>query len=111
MPNLDEKFRHIGIAQVHEGDPFEIYRSHIENTDELPKLGYGMSGVLRKMYGGLEDSSFSEIFEKEENEIGDLTQLSDEEIEAAGLCHPEADHFRGVMKMGVISQQLYFLPR
>ncbi len=30
---------------------------------------------------------------------------------ATGLCHPEADHFRGVMKMGVISQQLYFLPR
>lgn len=98
VPNLDKKFRYTGTAQVHDGNPFEIYRSHIENTGEMPELGYGMSGMLRKMYGGLEDSSFSDIFEKGANEIGDLIQCSDEEVEAAGLGHEETEQMKELIR-------------
>lgn len=99
VPNLDDKFHHTGTAQVHEGDPFEIYRSHIENTDKIPELGYGISGMLRKMYGGLEDSSFSEILEKGARETGELTQVSDEEIEAADLGYEETEQLKELIKI------------
>lgn len=99
VPNMDEKFRYTGTAQVHEGDPFEMYRSYIENTDEMPELGYGMTGMVRKMYGGMADSSFSEIFEKGAKEICELTQLPDEEIEAAGLGKEETEQMKELIKM------------
>ena len=99
VPNMDENFRYTGTAQVHEGDPFKIYRSYIENTDEMSELGYGMTGMVRKMYGGMADSSFIDIFEKGAKEICDLTQLSDVEIEAAGLGKEETVQIKELIKI------------
>ena len=99
VPDLDDKFRHIGTAQVHEGDPEDIYNSYVNETEEMPEYGYGMSGILRKMYGGLEDQSFSEILEKGLEEFGELSQILDEEIERIDIDRSEKEEIKEYLKM------------
>ena len=99
IPNIIGNTRYIGTGQVHEGDPFEIFRSHIENTDETPPLGYGLGGMLHKMYGGMSGKSFSEIFEKGIEELGGLSNLPLEGIDALDIGEEEKYQIKEYMSM------------
>jgi len=94
VPNLDDKFRYIGTAQVHEGVPFEVYSSYVNEIDEMPEYGYGMSGILQKMFGGLEDQIFSEILEKSLKEIGEMPQISNEDIDELDIDDSEKEKMK-----------------
>ena len=98
-PNMDGNFRHIGTAKVLERDPFEIYKSHIEDTDETPSLFYGLGGMLQKMYGGKGDKSFSEIFKEGIQELGDLSKIPHDEIDTLGISEEEKEKIKEYMRM------------
>lgn len=104
--NLDDKFRYIGTAQVHQGDPFEVYSSYVNEIDEMPEYGYGMSGILQKMYGGLEGQSFSEILEKSLKELGEMPQISDEDIDKLDIDDSEKEKMKESLQMlpGILNQ-------
>jgi hypothetical protein len=66
-------FRFTGKAAFETTDPFEAYSKYISNKEILPEFGYGLSGMLRKFYGGIEDKSFTEILNLGANEL--VTEL------------------------------------
>jgi len=107
VPNMDHKFRYIGTAQVHERDPIEAYNSYLNEVDEMPEYGYGMSGMLQKMYGGLVDQSFSEILAKGSNEIGEMLQIPDEDIDGLDIDDSEKIIVKNYLKMlpGILNQR------
>lgn len=99
VPNLDDKHRHIGSAQVYERDPVEVYNSYVNNVEEMPEYGYGLGGMLQKMYGGLEDQSFSEILEKSLKEIGEMPQITDVDIDELDIEDSEKELIKEQLKM------------
>ena len=99
VPNMDNNFHYVGTAQVIEGDPTETYKSYIKNTNEMPEFGYGMSGMLKKMYGGLEDHTFSEIFEKGIEEISKLTEIPEEYIDELNIDTSQKEDIKKYFQM------------
>lgn len=59
---LDEKFVPTGQANIQEVDPGCALASYVETVTPFAGVDYGLSGMLQKFYGGLQDSSFGEIF-------------------------------------------------
>lgn len=57
-----ENNAYTGNANIHDSNVFEIYSHFSENDRPMPELGYGLTGMLQKFYGGRKDQSFEEIF-------------------------------------------------
>jgi len=85
VPNMNDNFQYIGTATIFEKDPREAFSFFVDDVKEPPEFGYGLSGMVRKMYGGSSEISFSEIFEHGANEIGDLLDIPDEDIDALDI--------------------------
>ena len=66
-------YRFTGKAAFETTDPFEAYSKYISNKEALPEFDYGLSGMLRKFYGGIEDKSFTEILNLGADEL--VTEL------------------------------------
>lgn len=101
VPDKDENFRYVGTAQVHECDPFEVYRSFLNEYEGMPEHGYGLTSMLKKMYGGMTNMSFTEIFENGVKETLESIQISDSDIDALELSYEEKEN---------IKEYLRFLP-
>ena len=61
--------RYTGKAAFIHIDPFEAYSQYIGNKRSMPELGYGLTGMLHKFYGGLNDKTFSEVLTLGINEL------------------------------------------
>jgi hypothetical protein len=72
VPILDNRFRHTGNAEVRPVNPHETYSAYVENVNALPEFGFGLSGMLQKLYGGRQDRSFEEIFSAGAGELYEL---------------------------------------
>jgi hypothetical protein len=68
-PILDQKYKPTGQAKIHSISPFDIYDKQAENATPISNLGYGLTGMLQKMYGGHKKKSFGQIFEGGANEL------------------------------------------
>jgi hypothetical protein len=75
-PIVDKNFFPTGNAKVTIVDPFETYNSYLKNVDPMPKMGYGLSGMLQKSYGGLEDTSFEDVAKNGAQELKDYLNKS-----------------------------------
>lgn len=80
-PIVNKNFLPTGNAKVNEVDPFEAYNSYLNNVDPVPRFGYGLSGMLQKFYGGLEDNTFEEIAKNGAQELKDYLNKSVESID------------------------------
>lgn len=81
VPLLDSNHRYTGNAEIRDVSPLDAYSGHISNRPSLPDLGFGLSGMLQKMYGGRKDQSFGEIFSGGVDELGELLKKLENEIE------------------------------
>jgi hypothetical protein len=54
-------FRYTGKAAFINIDPIDAYSQYIGNKKSMPDLGYGLTGMLQKFYGGLNDKTYSEV--------------------------------------------------
>jgi hypothetical protein len=68
-PILNERYRQTGRANIFESEPHKVYKDFLEHNIKIPTFGYGLTGMLEKMYGGQEDLSFEEIFSKGNEEL------------------------------------------
>jgi hypothetical protein len=84
-PILDEYSKQTGKANIFEGEPHNFYKEYLENNIQMPTFGYGLSGMLEKMYGGLEGSSFEEIFSKGSGELSLLLKEATESLSEEDL--------------------------
>lgn len=66
-----------GKANIHKLDAFKTYSHFCENEYPMPALGYGLTGMLQKFYGGRKNQSFKEIFL---GGVDELKALLDEAI-------------------------------
>lgn len=108
IPDMDNMFRCLGTAQIHEGDPFDFYNCFKNEVDDMPEFGYGMGGMVRKMYGGMGEHTFSDIFENGIQEIGDLTQITEEDIYKLDIGVSEKEELKEALKLlPVILKNLY----
>jgi hypothetical protein len=83
-------FRFTGKAAFETTDPFEAYSKYISNKEIMPEFGYGLSGMLRKFYGGIEDKSFAEVLNLGANEL--VTELDKNSVDlqsADDLCEKD----------------------
>ncbi len=99
VPNMVENFRYDGTAQVREGDPYEIYQSYIDDYEHMPEHGYGLTSMLKKMYGGMTDMSFSEIFENGVKETIESIAVPESEIDALELNFEEKENIKAYLRM------------
>ena len=53
--------RYTGKAAFIDIDPFEAYSQYMGNKMGMPDLGYGLTDMLHKFYGGLSDKTSSEV--------------------------------------------------
>ncbi|MBC8527258.1 MAG: hypothetical protein H8D22_10500, partial [Candidatus Cloacimonetes bacterium] len=88
-PIVNESFLPTGNAKVKKVDPFEAYNTYLNNVDSLPRFGYGLSGMLLKYYGGLEDKTFEEIAQNGAQELKDFLNKSLENIEDIDEIDPK----------------------
>jgi len=79
-PILDERYKQTGKANIQEGEPHKVYSHYLEACLKTPPFGCGLSGMLQKMYGGMEDSSFREIFSKGAEELTGLLEGATESL-------------------------------
>lgn len=80
VPILDEQFKPTGSAEVREVKPRDAYRSYLDNVESTPEFDFGLSGMLQKFYGGRQDQSFEEIFERGTVELHNLLVTLCEEM-------------------------------
>lgn len=73
---LDEKFVPTGQANIREVDPGSALASYVETVTPFAGVDYGLTGMLQKFYGGLPDSSFSEIFAEGTNNLMQMLHSS-----------------------------------
>lgn len=99
VPNLDSKFRYTGAAQIHDGDPVEIYNSYVKEIDEQPQFDYEITGVVRKMYGGLEEYSYTELLTKSLDKIKGLIQIPDKTIDELDMNASEKENLKGYFRV------------
>ena len=88
-PIVDKNFFPTGNAKVTIVDPFETYNSYLKNVDPMPKMGYGLSGMLQKSYGGLEDTSFEDVAKNGAQELKDYLNKSLECIDSVEGLDPK----------------------
>ena len=94
-PIVNENFLPTGNAKVNEVDPLEVYNLYLNNVDPVPKFGYGLSGILQKFYGGLEDKTFEEIAKNGAQELKDYLNKSIESIQDIEELDP---NFKNILK-------------
>ncbi len=105
-PVFTDDFQYTGHAKIQDINPIEAYSSYIKNKAETPQYGYGLSEMLRKFYGGIEDKSFSEIIN---SGMGELLQL----IESSLIDFKKLDDISEEQKLTidqVFSQVKKYLP-
>ncbi|CAM2906859.1 hypothetical protein [Pseudoalteromonas distincta] len=66
-----------GFSFTHEAElqvvlVHKLYEHYLQNKDVIPEYGYGLSGMLQKIYGGRQDESFSDIFSNGNEELSKL---------------------------------------
>lgn len=94
VPNIDNNSIPMGTAQVQDGDPHSIYQSYIDNYTTIPKHGYGLTSMLIKMYGGMTEMSFSQIFENGAKEIIESIQIPESDIDSLELSLEEKKNIK-----------------
>lgn len=72
VPILDEQCKPTGSAEVREVKPRDAYHRSLENVASTPGSDFGLSSMLQKLYGGRQDQSFEEIFERGTDELQNL---------------------------------------
>ncbi|HEX7028383.1 MAG TPA: hypothetical protein VF268_14175 [Gammaproteobacteria bacterium] len=97
-PNMQE-YRYTGSAQVFEGDPKEIFHSYVENTEEMPKYGYGISGMAQKMWGGLQNASFAEILEGGADELKQLLDIDPKDIDELPIDEEKKSQIKSMLEI------------
>lgn len=109
VPNMVENFRYDGTAQVKEGDPYDIYQSYIDEYEHISEHGYGLTSMLKKMYGGMTDMSFSEIFENGIKETIESISIPESEIDALELSIEEKEKIKECLRMlpNILEQEYY----
>lgn len=111
-PTLVANFQQTEKAELRDIDPFEAYASYIENVESMPKFGYGLSGMLQKFYGGLDNTSFQEISNKGADELETLLLSSIKELESSEelgqetLCKIKQDAEQLIHALRAISEPL-----
>ena len=94
VPALDASFKHTGGAEIRQVSPFEAYNTYKDNAYPLPPLGFGLSGMLQKFYGGRQNQTFAEIFSKGADELLVLLKTAEDALqEVPGLD----DHTRATL--------------
>lgn len=73
---LDEKLVPTGQANIQEVDPGSALASYVETITPFVGVDYGLSGMLQKFYGGLQGSSYSEIFAEGANNLMQMLHSS-----------------------------------
>lgn len=97
VPDLDVHFNYTGTAQIYDTSPKDAFNSYIENYTETPEFGYGLQGMLRKMFGGLNDTSFSEIFDRGAKDIESLVDISDEDIDELDIENSKKEEMKEIL--------------
>ena len=92
-PILDAQLKHTGEAEFQKINPFDAYKNYVENMDDIPESDFGFKGMLQKLYGGLQDRSFEEIFASAAKDIDELIEEVREELQGA---HDASDQVSGV---------------
>jgi hypothetical protein len=90
VPTLDNQFKHTGKAEVRTVNPPKTYRAYAENVNALPTFGFGLSGMLQKLYGGRQSQSFEEIFSGGVGELRDLLMKLREDLASAPEVNDQA---------------------
>lgn len=72
VPILDSRFKQTGNAEVRSVNPYATYDAYVENVNALPEFGFGLTGMLQKLYGGRQEQSFAHIFSAGAKELSHL---------------------------------------
>jgi hypothetical protein len=74
-------FEFTGTATFHNICPHKQYKHFLDNQKTLPEMGYGLTGLLRKFHGGMDDLSFKEALSIGSNEFTGLLEELFKDIE------------------------------
>lgn len=96
-PNVNENFQYTGAASITHVSPHETYEWHIENVEELPQYGYGLTGLVEKMYGGHKDKSFREVIDLGFSELSELLNLALKDIDKQDMSNEEKNQLRAMI--------------
>lgn len=83
VPILDKRYKHTGDAELRIVNPYAAYAAYVENVAALPELGYGLLGMLQKLYGGRQAQSFAEIISAGSGELQQLLLKVRKDLEKA----------------------------
>lgn len=70
-------------------NPYATYGAYVENVNALPEFGFGLSGMLQKLYGGRQEKSFAEIFSAGAGELHELLSKLREDLANAPEINDE----------------------
>ncbi|EML0203116.1 hypothetical protein V9R57_003470 [Vibrio cholerae] len=63
-------------AEIQQVDVFKFYENYLLNREDMPEYGYGLTGMLQKIYGGRINESFNQIFTNGADELSERLQSS-----------------------------------
>lgn len=78
VPVLDQQFMLTGSAEIREVCASDAYAAYLKDVEPLPELGFGLTALLQKLYGGRPDQSFKDILT---GGAGELTAMLESALE------------------------------
>jgi len=84
VPLLDERGHYSGEAEVRRAHPLDAYNDLLANVTPMPELGFGLTGILQKFYGGRMQESFDQILSGGAEELRKLLDEAHRELRRSG---------------------------